>query len=127
MNSADLRTLVETEPLLADGGLGTSLIERGLVDIEGCLEVLNVERPSVVLDAHRRFVEAGARLIETNTFGANRFSLAKHGLEDRVEELNRAGVEIAKQAGAIVAGSVGPLRVRLAPYGRVSRKRAREA
>lgn len=127
MNGADLRALVTSGPLLADGGLGTSLIERGLVDIDGCLEVLNIERPSVVLDAHRLFVEAGARLIETNTFGANRFSLAKHGLEDRVEELNRAGVEIAKQAGAIVAGSVGPLRVRLAPYGRVSRKRAREA
>ncbi len=127
MNGDDLRALVASEPLLADGGLGTALIERGVVDIDGCLEILNVERPSVVLDTHRQFVEAGARLVETNTFGANRFSLAKHGLEDRVEELNRTGVEIAKQTGAIVAGSVGPLRVRLAPYGRVSRKRAREA
>jgi methionine synthase I (cobalamin-dependent)/5,10-methylenetetrahydrofolate reductase len=127
MNGADLHALVESQPLLADGGLGTALIERGVVDIDGCLEILNVERPSVVLDVHRRFVEAGAKLVETNTFGANRFGLAKHGLEDRVEELNRTGVEIAKQTGAIVAGSVGPLRVRLAPYGRVSRKRAREA
>src|SRR5919106_6170463 len=108
MNGADLRALVESKPLLADGGLGTALIERGVVDIDGCLEALNVERPSVVLDPHRLFVEAGAQLIESNTFGANRFGLAKHGLEDRVEELNRAGVEIAKQTGAIVAGSVGP-------------------
>jgi homocysteine S-methyltransferase len=69
---------------------------------------------------HRSFVEAGARLILTNTFGADRYRLTGHGAAGRVEELNRAGVELARAAGAsLVAGSMGPLGVRLAPYGRV--------
>ena len=136
MNAQELRALVADGPLLADGGLGTALIERGLVDPEGCVEFVNVSEPDAVADVHREFVEAGARLIESNTFGANRFGLAKHSLERRLVEINRRGVEIARDAGwsgatpsqrAIVAGSVGPLRVRLAPYGRVPRAEAREA
>jgi homocysteine S-methyltransferase len=127
MNGADLRALVADEPMLADGGIGSSLIERGLAEIEGCMEVLNLDRPDAVAEVHRDFAAAGSRLIESNTFGANRFSLAKHGFEGRLEEINRRGVELAREAGVLVAGSVGPLRVRLAPYGRVRRKEAREA
>ncbi|MGH2759807.1 MAG: homocysteine S-methyltransferase family protein, partial [Actinomycetota bacterium] len=127
MNGADLRTLVADEPLLADGGIGSSLIERGLAPVEGCMEALNLDQPQAVAEMHKDFAAAGSRLVESNTFGANRFSLAKHGLEGRLEEVNSRGVELAREAGVLVAGSVGPLRVRLAPYGRVKRKEAREA
>jgi methionine synthase / methylenetetrahydrofolate reductase(NADPH) len=127
MNGAGLRELVATEPLLADGGGGTALIDRGLVTVDGCPEALNLEEPDAVADVHREFAEAGARLVETNTFGANRFALARWGLGEKAATINRRGVEVAKQSGALVAGSVGPLRVRLAPYGRISREDAREA
>jgi 5-methyltetrahydrofolate--homocysteine methyltransferase len=130
MNGAELRELITTEPLLADGGIGAALVERGVVDPEGCLEALNLERPEVIRATHAEFVRAGARMIETNTFGANRFALGLHGLEARVGEINRTGVEMAREAatgGVLVAGSVGPLRVRLAPYGRVPKGQARQA
>jgi methionine synthase / methylenetetrahydrofolate reductase(NADPH) len=127
MKGPELRALVADEPLLADGGLGTALIERGAVHIDGCVEALNLEQPQVVADVHRAFARAGSGLVETNTFGANRFSLETHGLEGRLEEINRTGVELAREAGVLVAGSVGPLRVRLAPYGRVRRSQARAA
>jgi methionine synthase / methylenetetrahydrofolate reductase(NADPH) len=81
-----------------------------------------------VREVHEAFVEAGARVIETNTFGANRYKLAAHGFGDRVRETNVAGAARAREAGAqVVAGSVGPLGVRLAPYGRVSAAEARAA
>jgi methionine synthase I (cobalamin-dependent)/5,10-methylenetetrahydrofolate reductase len=127
MNGSELRALVADEPLLADGGVGTTLVERGVVDVDGCFEVLNLGRPRDVEAVHIAFAQAGARLVETNTFGANRFALARHSLEGRVDEINRAGVELAKRAGVLVAGSVGPLRVRLVPYGRVRRSQARAA
>src|SRR5437899_1167094 len=121
MKGAELRELVAGQPLLGDGGIGTALIARGLVDPDGWVEFVNIAEPDAVSDVHREFVEAGARLVESNTFGGNRFSLGNHSLESRLEEINRRGIEIAKESGALVAGSVGPLRVRLAPYGRVSR------
>jgi methionine synthase / methylenetetrahydrofolate reductase(NADPH) len=120
MDAAGLRALLAAGPLLADGGMGTSLIARG-APLGACFEGFNVEDPAPVEEVHRGFVEAGARLILTNTFGANRFRLEAHGLADRVAALNRAGVSIARRAGAqIVGGSMGPLGVRLAPYGRVA-------
>jgi methionine synthase I (cobalamin-dependent) len=76
MNGGELRALVADEPLLADGGIGSSLIERGAAGIDGCIEVLNLERPDIVADVHAAFAQAGARLIEANSFGANRFALA---------------------------------------------------
>lgn len=127
MDGAAFRALLASEPLLVDGGLGTALIERGYIEPDACLERLNIDEPDAVADVHKEFVEAGSRLVESNTFGANRFSLAKHALDPRLEEINRRGVEIAREAGVLVAGSVGPLRVRLAPYGRVRRAQAREA
>jgi homocysteine S-methyltransferase len=126
VNGTELKTLLTQGPLLGDGGMGASLVDRG-VHVDACMDALNVDDPSVVADVHRSFVEAGARFVETNTFGANRFNLGKFGFEDRVGELNRAGVDIAKSWGVLVVGSVGPLRVRLAPYGRVRPAQAREA
>ncbi|HYZ94003.1 MAG TPA: bifunctional homocysteine S-methyltransferase/methylenetetrahydrofolate reductase [Actinomycetota bacterium] len=127
MNGAEFRALVADEPLLADGGIGSSLIERGIVGPDDCVEILNLDRPDVVRAVHRAFADAGSKLVETNTFGANRFALGKLDLEGRVDEINRRGVELAREAGVLVAGSVGPLRVRLAPYGRVKRSQARKA
>lgn len=127
MHGAELRALVADEPLLADGGIGSALLERAIVDIDGCIEAVNIDRPDVVSEIHKAFADAGSKLVETNTFGANRFGLAKYGLEGDVDGINRRGVELARAAGVLVAGSVGPLRVRLAPYGRVRRSQAREA
>ena len=84
-------------------------------------------------DIHREYIEAGADIIQTNTFGANRFKLAKHGLESKLIEINRGGVELARrvvaasQKNVLIAGDVGPLGVRIAPFGRVQPEEARAA
>ena len=118
--------------LLSDGAMGTVLHSRG-IDFEQCFDELNLTNPAVVAEIHRGYIDAGSQMIQTNTFGANRYKLAKHGLEDRVREINRAGVELAKKVvGAsfkniLIAGDVGPLGVRIAPFGRVKLEQAREA
>ena len=118
--------------LLADGAMGTMLHARG-IGFDKCFDELNITNPAAVADIHREYIEAGAQLIITNTFGANRFKLSKHGLEDDVREVNYKGVELAKRVVAasfkdvLVAGDVGPLGVRIAPYGRVQPEEAREA
>jgi len=118
--------------LLADGAMGTMLHARG-VGFDKCFDELNLTNPAAVAEVHREYIEAGAELIITNTFGANRYKLTKHGLQDDVTEINRAGVELAKRVVAasfkevLIAGDVGPLGVRIAPYGRVKLEEAREA
>src|ERR1043165_2284529 len=110
--------------ILADGAMGTMLHSHG-VGFDKCFDELNLTNPSAVAEIHRAYIEAGAQLIITNTFGANRFKLAKHGLADHVLEINRASVDLAKRVVAasfrevLVAGDVGPLGVRIAPFGRV--------
>ncbi|MFN2615007.1 MAG: bifunctional homocysteine S-methyltransferase/methylenetetrahydrofolate reductase [Actinomycetota bacterium] len=122
-----LAALLEGGPVVADGGTGTSLVARGARP-DACFDWLNVSDRDLVREVHTSFVEAGAAIIETNTFGANRYKLAAHDLLDRVREINVAGIARAREAGArIIAGSVGPLGVRLAPYGRVSAEDARAA
>jgi homocysteine S-methyltransferase len=119
MDGAELGALLLVAPLVADGGMGTSLIETG-APVGACFESLNADDPDRVLEIHRAFVEAGSDVVLTNTFGGNRFRLDAHGLADRVGELNRAAGHVARAAGPrFVAGSMGPLGVRLAPYGRV--------
>lgn len=112
--------------MLADAGVGTSLIARG-VPVGACLEALVAEDPKLVRDVHEDFAGAGARLLLTNTFGANRFKLARRGLADRVAELNTRGAELARVGDVVVAGSIGPLGARLAPLGRVRPEQAFEA
>jgi len=112
--------------LLGDGGLGTSLVAAG-VPLDSFFDELNLSNPAVVEQAHRSFVFAGADFVETNTFGANRYKLTAHGLEERIRELIVAAVGIARRAGVYVAGSMGPLGVRFAPYGRVRPADARDA
>ena len=124
--------LASGEPILADGAMGTLLHERG-VPIDTCFDELNLTRPELVGGIHRDYVIAGARLIATHTFGANSFKLAAHGLENRLEDIHAAAVRLARQAAEqagptiLVAGSVGPLGVRLAPFGRVRPEQAAAA
>jgi len=127
-------SLLETSslPLLGDGAMGTQLNARG-VGFGECFDALNLKQPETVVEIHRAYVEAGAQIIQTNTFGANRPKLAAHGVEGQVAEINRAGVELARRAAlaadrdVLVAGDVGPLGVRLAPFGRVRPEQARQA
>ncbi|HEY4690199.1 MAG TPA: bifunctional homocysteine S-methyltransferase/methylenetetrahydrofolate reductase [Anaerolineae bacterium] len=119
-------------PMLADGAMGTEIFARG-VSFERCFDELNLSQPDMILDIHRRYVEAGAEVLETNTFGANHFRLIEHNLHGRIAEINAAGVRLARIAAdesrrtVYVAGSVGPLGVRLAPLGRVQAAQARQA
>lgn len=119
-------------PLLGDGAMGTLLYSRG-VSFERCFEELNVSAPTLVQQIHRDYLAAGAELIETNTFGGNRFRLALHGCEGRVRELNLRAVKLAREAReiagepAFVAGSVGPIGRVLEPFGDVSLDAARSA
>jgi homocysteine S-methyltransferase len=128
-----LERIQQPEPLLADGAMGTMLHQSG-VHIHASFDELNLKDPQQVARVHRAYIQAGACLIETNTFGANRFKLTEHGLAERVAEVNQAGVELVRQEIAAsgrddvyIAGSVGPLGVRLKPYGRVSKEEARAA
>jgi methionine synthase / methylenetetrahydrofolate reductase (NADH) len=124
--------LLSSQTILADGAMGTMLHTHG-VGFDKCFDELNMTNPSAVADIHRAYIEAGAQLIITNTFGANRFKLTKHGLQDDVVEINKASVDLAKRVvsasfkDVLVAGDVGPLGVRIAPFGRVQPEEAREA
>jgi methionine synthase I (cobalamin-dependent)/5,10-methylenetetrahydrofolate reductase len=117
--------------LLADGAMGTMLHSRG-VGFEKCFDELNLSNPDAVAAVHREYVDSGAQLILSNTFGANRFKLSQHGLEDQMAEINKAGILLAKRLlrpsdKVLVAGDVGPLGVRIAPFGRVKPEQARAA
>jgi homocysteine S-methyltransferase len=113
--------------VLFDGAMGTMLYARG-VFINQCYDELNVRNPDLVRGIHAEYVAAGAEVLETNSFGANRVKLTNHGLETQVRELNRRAAELAREAAgdrALVAGAVGPLGVRLEPYGPTSIEEAR--
>ncbi|OAS14950.1 bifunctional homocysteine S-methyltransferase/methylenetetrahydrofolate reductase [Paenibacillus oryzisoli] len=108
----DLRAALQREILTGDGAMGTYLYQMGF-PVGISYEELNLLRPETVADVHRRYFEAGARLIETNTFSANREKLSKYGLEGDVEAINRAGVELARNAvgdDAYVVGAIGSIR-----------------
>jgi methionine synthase / methylenetetrahydrofolate reductase(NADPH) len=119
-------------PLLSDGAMGTILHQRGISFVD-CFDSLNLSNPALVGEIHREYIDAGSQVIQTNTFGANRYKLARHGLEDKVKEINTAGVELARRVvigtfkNIMIAGDVGPLGVRLAPFGRVKPEEARQA
>ena len=133
---AQFADIFSNRPVLADGAMGTVLYARG-VFINRCYDELNLSDPNLILSIHEDYLQAGAEILETNTFGANRFRLARHGLASKVAEINAAGVKLArqavdhikeKQAGtAYVAGSIGPLGVRLEPLGKTGLDEARAA
>ncbi len=112
-------------PLLADGAMGTQLFARGIRS-DQCLDAINLTQADLVQQIHREYIAAGAELIETNTFGANRFRLAAFGLEDRVGEINRQGARIAREARDImgesvfIAGAIGPSGALFQPLGPVT-------
>jgi len=112
-----LERLSSGRPLLLDGGLGTMLIARGLEPGEPP-EPWTLARPDDVLAVHRAYVQAGSEAVHTNSFGANARRLLRHGLIDRVQELNTAAVGLARQSGAAwVIGDVGPTAEYLPPMG----------
>ncbi|MGI8824475.1 MAG: bifunctional homocysteine S-methyltransferase/methylenetetrahydrofolate reductase [Chloroflexota bacterium] len=112
--------------ILADGAMGTELYARG-IEPDECFDEQNLTAPRVVEQIHRDYILAGAELVETNTFGANRVKLASFGLEDRVRDINVAGVRLARGAREIcgealfVAGSVGPAGRAMEPFGQATR------
>jgi methionine synthase I (cobalamin-dependent)/5,10-methylenetetrahydrofolate reductase len=121
------RLVDPTEVTHFDGAMGTMLYAKG-VFINQCFDELVLRAPEMVRDVHSAYVKAGAEVLETNTFGANRAKLTQYGLEAQVVQINRRAAELAREAAGdacLVAGAVGPLGVRLEPYGPTSRDEAR--
>jgi methionine synthase / methylenetetrahydrofolate reductase(NADPH) len=117
------------KPVIADGAMGTVLHERG-VPIDESFDELNLKNPAIIGDIHRDYIQAGAEMIKTNTFGANTLKLDRHGLEDQVAEINKAAVSLAQRVvlasfkDVFIAGDVGPLGAPLAPFGRIQPEQA---
>jgi homocysteine S-methyltransferase len=115
--------------MVADGAMGTMLYARG-VFINRCFDELNLSAPAMVSQIHEEYVKAGAEILETNTFGANRFRLAAFGMAEKLRDINHAGIKLARAAspdGVFVAGAIGPLGVRIEPLGPTSFAEARAA
>jgi methionine synthase / methylenetetrahydrofolate reductase(NADPH) len=125
--AGEFRQQLARRVLVADGAMGTMLYSKG-VFINRCFDELNLSSPALVRELHEEYVKAGAEIIETNTFGANRARLAAYGLAEKLGAINQAGVRLAREAAgdsAFVAGSVGPLGVRIEPLGPTSFAEAR--
>src|SRR5271166_422006 len=116
--------------VLCDGAMGTLLYAKGIF-INRCYDELNVTQPELIRGIHHEYLQAGAEIIETNTFGGNSFRLARHSIADKVGDINRAGARLAREAAKSfdvwVAGSVGPLGTRIEPLGKTSFQEARDA
>src|ERR1700730_1639498 len=116
--SADLLTRIRQSPILCDGAMGTLLYSKG-VFINRCYDELNLSQPDLIRAIHHDYLQAGAEIVETNTFGANSFRLGLDGGVDRLAYINRMGARVAREAAksfdALVAGAVGPLGVRIEP------------
>lgn len=132
MKREELRSRLSEAPLVCDGAMGTSLYARGIM-VNRCFDELNLSNPKLVQSVHKEYIAVGADMIETNTYGANRFKLQPHGFGDAVGEINRRGAELAREATGsagrtvIVAGAIGPLGRPIAPIGTVSEEHALEA
>ena len=114
--------------LVCDGAMGTMLYAKGIF-LNRSFDELNLTQPDLVADVHQAYVRAGADVIETNTFGANRVKLAPFGLADQVKAINAQGAKIARQAAreqAFVAGAIGPLGIRIEPWGKTGVDEAEE-
>lgn len=127
-----LETLSE-RILVCDGAMGTMLYERG-ISFDHCFDEINLSHPDLVKEVHAAYIDAGADIIETNTFGGNRFRLMHHGLEDKVEAINLSGAQLAREMAdrktkalgrrIFVAGSMGPLGKALEPIGKITHAEA---
>jgi homocysteine S-methyltransferase len=123
------RLLDPAQVIVFDGAMGTMLYNKG-VFINQCYDELSLRAPDLVREVHRAYAKAGAEVLETNSFGANRYKLAQYGLDKQVREINVAAAKLAKEVAdgdLLVAGAVGPLGVRLEPLGPTSLAEARDA
>ena len=114
--------------LVCDGAMGTMLYAKGIF-LNRSFDELNLTQPDLVAEVHQAYIRAGADVIETNTFGANRIKLGPFGLADRVSSLNAQGARIARHAAresAYVAGAIGPLGIRIEPWGKTGVDEAEE-
>src|SRR5438105_9743634 len=131
LRSAFLDRLTSGEPILFDGAMGTQLYAQG-VPYHRCFDELNLLQPDLVQAIHRAYIAAGAEVIETNTFSANRVALTAYGLEKRVRDINFRGVKVAREAREVsgedvfLAGSVSSIRQPLAPVGPIAPEQARD-
>jgi homocysteine S-methyltransferase len=119
---------LSTRVLVCDGAMGTMLYAKG-VFINRSFDALNITSPDLVGAVHEEYVRAGADIIETNTFGANRIKLGSFGIADKLHAINLEGARIARRAAdgrAYVAGSIGPLGVRIEPWGKTGIDEARD-
>ena len=125
----EFRDQLAQRVIVADGSMGTMLYSRG-VFINRCFDELNLAQPDLVRQIHREYVKAGAEILETNTFGANRARLSAFGIAEKLAAINQAGVRVAREAAAgsnvYVAGAIGPLGVRIEPLGPTSFTEARD-
>ena len=125
--SEEFREQLARRSMVADGAMGTMLYSRG-VFINRCYDELNVSAADLVRQIHQEYVKAGAEILETNTFGANRMRLAAFGFAEKLRAINQAGVHLAREAArenAFVAGAVGPLGAHIEPLGPTSFAEAR--
>lgn len=133
MNNRLFDLMEQKKVLIFDGGMGTSLYEKGIF-FNRCYDEVCCSSPQIVKDIHKEFIMAGSDIIETNSFGANRFKLKPYGYASRVVEINTCAVNAAKDAvhesqrtDILIAGSVGHLGVRIEPWGPVSLEEANDA
>ena len=122
MEKQDFNKMMEEEILIFDGAMGTMLQQSGLRTGE-CPEAFNLKEEEIIYQIHRQYVDAGCRIIQTNTFGANRIKLSLYGFKNQVAEINEKGAAIARKAageGCLVAGDIGPIGKLLAPLGPLS-------
>jgi len=128
--AADFLARIQQSAVLCDGAMGTLLYAKGIF-INRSYDELNLSQPELIRGVHHEYLQAGAEIIETNTFGANSFRLGRHSLADKTREINRAGARLAREAAKSfdvwVAGSVGPLGTRIEPLGKTSFEEARQA
>jgi methionine synthase I (cobalamin-dependent)/5,10-methylenetetrahydrofolate reductase len=120
---------IDKRPVVCDGAMGTMLYSKG-ISLSRCYDELNSSMPQLVKEVHLAYVKAGAEVIETNTFGANKFRLEKFGLGEKVRELNLVGARLAREVAGddlYVGGAVGPLGIRLEPLGHTTLEEARAA
>lgn len=120
---------IETDVVIFDGAMGTRLYEKG-VYINRVYDELNLSQSALIKEVHQEYLDAGAMVLETNTFGANRFKLEPHGLAEKLEVINFQAAKLAREVAgdkAWVAGAIGPLGIRIEPWGKTSVQEAEDA
>ncbi len=128
--AGNLLERLKESSVLCDGAMGTLLYAKGIF-INRCYDELNLSQPELIRAVHHDYLQAGAEIIETNTFGANSFRLGRHSIADKVRDINLAGAHVAREAAKSfdvwVGGAVGPLGVRIEPLGKTSFEEARDS